>query len=78
MRVYLGSQDSFHGQYVYHGVDSERSFDLRTDDLRALQFEQLLDLVLGGGGTLECHVSGSTVCTEVRLIRVLGREDSVL
>ena len=78
MDIYLCSQDIVHWQYVYHGVNRERSLDPRTDELRTLQFKQLFDLVLGGGGTLERHVSGSTICTKVRLIRILGREDSVL
>jgi len=75
--IYLCSQDIVRWKCVYHWVDHERSLDLGTDDLRTLQFKQLFDLVLGGGGTLERHVSGSTVCIEVRLIRVFGRDDSI-
>ena len=77
MGIYLCSQDIVHWQYVYRWVDRERSLDLGTDDLRTLQFKQLFGLVLGGGGTLERDVSGSTVCIEVRLIRIFGRDDSV-
>ena len=78
MSIYLCSQDVVHRQYIYHGVDRERSLDLGIKDLLTPQFEQLFDLVLGGGGSLERHVSGSTVCTEVCLIRIFGRGDSVL
>jgi len=76
--IYLCGQDTVHRQYVYNGVDREWSLDLGTDDLRTFQFKQLFDLVLGGGGALECHVPSSTVCTEVRLVWVLGGENSVL
>jgi hypothetical protein len=69
--VYLGSQNAVHRQYVYHLVGCEGSLDFRADDLGTLQFEQLFNLMLGGGDTLERHVSRSSVCTEVGLVWVL-------
>lgn len=76
--AYLVGQNAIHGQDVYQGVYREGSLDLRADDLGTLQLKQLFNLMLGGRGALERHVSRSTVCTEVRLVWILGREDSVL
>jgi len=58
-------------------VDAERCFDLRADDIRALQGKQRLGVALRFDDILESHITSGAVRADIDLL-IIGTPEAIL
>ena len=76
-KAYLCREHIVHGQNVDLGVDSKGRLNLRSDDLRAIQGREFVNIASRGDDALESHVAGRTNGADKGFL-IVGSKNSVL